>query len=272
MGPFDRLVRYLKGHRGPVAVALSGGVDSSLVLLLCREVMGREQVVALTAEAEVFTREDLEFASSVAKSLGVRHEFLRFELLKSWFFRENPKDRCYHCKRAIFEGFLDWAKREGIGVIFDGTNASDAEEGRPGIKALSELGIKSPLLECGVKKEDVRRLARGLGLSHWSRPSSPCLATRFPEGESVEAYKLEMVRRAEEELRRLLSTEVLRVRYIRGEARIEVPEGLLERAFSLRKEIADKVLRVGFRRVSLDLEGYRVPKGHSLHLGALGLQ
>jgi len=238
------------------AVAFSGGVDSTVLLACAARVLGPEKVVALHAVGEVFPPEERELAHRTARSLGVRLEEVPVDLLSLPAFRENPPDRCYHCKRHLLGLFLERARELGAEVLWEGTQRDDLSAFRPGLRALSELGVRSPLAEAGLDKGTVRALARTLGLPQAERPPSPCLATRFPPGEPVTREALSMVYHAEKALRDLLGEEILRVRYLRGEARLEVPPEALSRVFSVRDRVVKILRERGFRRVSLDLEGY----------------
>ncbi|QJA06362.1 ATP-dependent sacrificial sulfur transferase LarE [Thermosulfurimonas marina] len=239
------------------AVAFSGGVDSAVLLACAVQVLGPEKVVALHAVGEIFAPEERKLARETARSLGVRFEEIPVDFLSLSAFRENPPDRCYYCKRHLLGLFLERARQLGVEALWEGTQKSDLSSFRPGLKALSELGVRSPLAEAGLTKEEVRSLARALGLPQAERPSSPCLATRFPPGEPVTSEALFLVYRAEKTLRDLLGEEILRVRYLRGEARLEVPPEVLPRVFSERSQVVEVLRALGFRRVSLDLEGYR---------------
>ncbi len=250
------LRRKLSGFRR-VAVALSGGVDSAVLTAAVARVLGPEAVLTLTATGPIFPPEELKLARRTARLLGVVHQEVRFEALRLPAFRENPPDRCYYCKRALLEAFWLEARRFGAEVLFDGTQKDDLEEDRPGLLALRELGVKSPLAEAGLGKAAVRHLARLLGLPQAEREASPCLATRFPPGEPVTLEGLRLVYRAEKELRSRLGLWPLRVRWVRGEARLEVPPSEIPAVFARRGEVLETLKALGFRRVSLDLEGYR---------------
>ena len=247
---------FLSGFRR-VAVALSGGVDSAVLTAAVARVLGPESVVALTATGPIFPPEELELARRTACLLGVEHREVPFEALRLRAFRENPPDRCYHCKRALLESFLSVAREAGAEALFDGTQRDDLGEDRPGLRALRELGVKSPLAEAGLGKTEIRRLAHALGLPQAERISSPCLATRFPPGEPVTPEGLRLVYLAEKELRARLGLWPLRVRWVRGEARLEVPPSEISAVFARRSEVLGVLSRFGFRRISLDLEGYR---------------
>ncbi|RUM89476.1 MAG: ATP-dependent sacrificial sulfur transferase LarE [Thermodesulfatator sp.] len=239
-----------------VAVAFSGGMDSAVLLACAARVLGPERVIALHAVGEVFPPRERIWARETARQLGIRLEEIPVDLLALPAFRENPPDRCYHCKRHLLRLFLEEARRLGAEVLWEGTHQDDLSASRPGLKALSELGVRSPLAEAGLNKKAVQALARKMGLPQAEKLPSPCLATRFPPGEPVTREGLYLVYRAEEALRDLLGEETLRVRYVRGEARLEVPPEALPRVFSQRWRIVTLLRKWGFRRISLDLEGY----------------
>ena len=240
-----------------VAVALSGGVDSAVLAAAAARILGPERVLALTATGPIFPPGEAELARETARILKVEHKEVFFDALSIPEFWENPPDRCYHCKKTLFELFLREVRNFGAKALLDGTQADDLLEDRPGLRALSELGVRSPLAEAGLTKGEVRELARGLGLLQAERPSSPCLATRFPPGEPVTREGLERVLRAEDFLLKHLNLAPIRVRLVRGEARIEAPPEALDQLFAAREKIIPVLKRLGFKRVALDLEGYR---------------
>ncbi len=206
----DRLIGYFKGFKG-AAVAFSGGVDSSVVAAAAYSALG-DNAIAVTVASEFLPESELRQASSVASAVGIRHEILPINALEDEAVASNPPDRCYHCKSADFAAVSNIAKKFGITFVFDGTNADDLGGRRPGLKALVELGVKSPLLELGIGKDEVREIARELNLPNAEKPSSPCLASRFPYGMRITREDLERVREAEEYLFTLGFTE-LRVRH-----------------------------------------------------------
>ena len=249
------LTGYFRSIKGAV-VAFSGGVDSSVVAAAAFIALG-ERSVAVTVASEFLPDSEIRQAASVAGVIGIRHEVLRLSVLGDEKISSNPPDRCYHCKKGDFGAILEIAKKRGFDV-FDGTNADDARTRRPGLKALSEMGIKSPLRELGIGKEEVREIARGMKLPNSERPSSPCLASRFPYGMTITESDLERVGQAEEFLRSLGYTE-LRVRHHGNLARIELPAGEMPLilASGHREKIVAKLLSLGYNYVALDLKGFR---------------
>ncbi|MHB8173896.1 MAG: ATP-dependent sacrificial sulfur transferase LarE [Nitrospirota bacterium] len=251
----DNLIDYFKNFNG-AAVAFSGGVDSSVVAAAAYKAL-RDKSLAVTVVSEFVPDSELRQASSVAGAIGIRHEVLRMSVLEDEKIASNPPERCYHCKKGDFGVILKLAKKYGFGV-FDGTNDDDTKARRPGLKALCEMGIKSPLMELGIGKEEVRRIARELRLPNSERPSSPCLASRFPYGMRITGKDLEKVGQAEEFLRSMGFIE-LRVRHHGNLARIELAAGdmPLITAPGQREKVVAKLTALGYNYVALDLKGFR---------------
>ncbi|MFO8072313.1 MAG: ATP-dependent sacrificial sulfur transferase LarE [Polyangia bacterium] len=238
-----------------VAVALSGGVDSALLLRACREwVPGR--VLAATAASRLHPFSDL--AVAVGRALDVEVRFLRAEPLDDERFRRNPRDRCLICKRMIMGALVELAREEGIEAALEGSVTDDLEEHRPGRRALEELGVRSPLVEVGLSKAEVRLVAQSWSIPVSERPPDTCLATRFPRGEELTDSALRRVARAEEYLRGLVSGP-LRVRAHGRTARIEVDAEQIERLVQpgVRREVGERLESIGFSHVAVDLAGYR---------------
>ena len=241
---------------GSVAVAFSGGADSTLLAAEARRVLGRDHVLAVTATGEVFPPGEADEAKELAARLDLAHEVLETRQLETKAFRENPPDRCYLCKREIFGAVLARAKARGMAAVCDGSNADDAKVYRPGLRALEELGVRSPLKEAAMTKADVRALSRQLGLPTADRPAMPCLASRFPYGQPITAEALHRVAGAEDVLRQL-GFQGCRVRDHGTVARIEVAPADVEAAVGHRERLVRDLKALGYAYVTLDLEGYR---------------
>lgn len=240
-----------------VAIAYSGGVDSTLLLSVAREVLG-DKVVAVTSRSETYPPHELEEAKSLARCLGVRHIIIHTEELSIERFSDNPPDRCYYCKRELFEKLWEVARREGLEAVCDGANADDVGDWRPGLIAGKELSVRSPLKEAGLTKDEIRALSKQRGLPTWDKPAYACLSSRFPYGEKITPEKVRMVARAEE-LLRSLGFRQYRVRHHGSVARIEllpedIPRALEERT---REKISQGLKQLGFTYVAIDLDGYR---------------
>ena len=238
-----------------VLVAYSGGTDSTFLLAVAQGVLG-DNVLAVTARAPIFTASEMAAAEEMARRLGVRHLFVRSGVLDEPRFSSNPPDRCYLCKRALFSRLRGIAQNYGYEVA-DGSNLDDLGEYRPGLRALRELGVRSPLVEADLTKADIRSLSREMGLPTWDQPSQTCLSTRFPYGDHLTEEDLRRVEKAEEFLHSLGLTQ-LRVRVHGMLARVEVPEYETVRVLrELAPQIVDEFKALGYTYISLDLEGYR---------------
>ncbi len=239
-------------------VAFSGGVDSTLLLALALNELGAEHVLAVTAHGDVHTDQEVRAAEELASWLGVRHLVITTHELALPGFATNPPDRCYLCRSAMYRSLTEMAHREGLKEVVDGANLDDGADYRPGIGAARSLGVRSPLAEAGLGKDQVRDLARRLGLPNWALPASPCLASRFPYGEEITTEGLRMVEAAESCLRRL-GFVTSRVRHHGVLARVEVPTDDIARAAaeSVRHAIVDCLRGLGYLYVSLDLDGFR---------------
>lgn len=240
-----------------VVVAFSGGVDSTLVLKIAADLPGT-QVVAATVDSPLTVPGEMNRAKQLADLLGVKHVTITSNPLTAAGFRLNPPERCYLCKRHVYATLGDLAREEGAGGVLDGANADDAGDFRPGLRAAREMGVRSPLLEAGLTKEEVRWLARKLGLPNWNQPAQPCLATRIPYNELITEEKLQQIAHAEQFLIERGFSPV-RVRHHGPVARLELlPEQIAR--FSdpfLREEIDKTCKQLGFLYVSVDLAGLR---------------
>jgi len=263
---YKKLTAIIHSYNSAV-VAFSGGADSTLLAFAAAEALGPDNVLCVTARAASFPERELKEAETFCAGHGIRHEILEFDEFDVEGFAANPPDRCYLCKRALFSMIKELAEKEGIPgekrapVVLEGSNLDDDSDYRPGMKAISELGVKSPLRDAGLAKDDIREILKALGLQAWDKQPFACLATRFVYGEEITKEKLDMVGRAEQYLLDLGFAGV-RAR-IHGErvytARIEArPDDIaLLAAEPLRGEISGYFKDVGFEYVTLDLTGYR---------------
>ncbi|CAN5912618.1 ATP-dependent sacrificial sulfur transferase LarE [soil metagenome] len=237
-------------------VAFSGGVDSSLALAIAASAIPKENVLAVTSNNETYLPSELDLAKDVADSLGVEHLVVNTRELDDPNYSSNPTNRCYFCKSTLYSDLDSLAHSRGYDCVIDGANADDEGDYRPGRKAARELGVVSPLSLAGVGKDEVRELARHLGLSSWDKPALACLSSRFPYGQEITPEKLTQVARAEEFLRDRGFQQV-RVRHHGDIARLEVGSEEMDRAFAERGEIATELQDAGFLYVALDLAGYK---------------
>lgn len=241
-----------------VLIAFSGGVDSTFLLAAAHQTLG-DNVLGVTVLSEVHPEWEQREAVTLARQIGARHQTLSVEVLDTPAFRENPPERCYLCKQALFSKLKEVAAQQGFRCVADGTNADDEGDFRPGMRALKELEIRSPLKEVGLTKQEIRAYSKQLGLATWDRPSFACLASRFPYGTRITRERLRQVDQAEELLRER-GFRTFRVRYHGDLARIEVSEDDLTRFFdaAFRKKVAHRLRELGFLYVTLDLQGYRM--------------
>jgi len=257
---YERLRRFIyeKGKDG-VVIAFSGGVDSSTLTALCKEILG-EKAVAVTAVSPTYPQEEIEEAKKVARDIGIRHIIVETNDLLNENFVRNPEDRCYYCKKELFICLKNVAEKLGFKAIFEGTNFSDLSGHRPGFKAVKEMeDVYSPWAENNFTKEEIRMIARRMGLSVSDKPPLACLASRISFGERITAEKLIRVGKAEQIIKRITGTRQLRVRDHNGLARIEVGRDERNLFFDAKvmDRIANELRKLGFKYVTMDLEGYK---------------
>lgn len=250
----EKLKENIK-QMGSVAIAFSGGVDSTFLSKISYDLLGKN-AVAVTAISATYPKSELDHAKKIAKSIGIKHLFITTEETESKVFMNNPINRCYFCKKELFLKIKTIAKQENLNHVLDGSNFNDTGDYRPGMKALSELEIISPLLEVKLTKQEIRELSKAINLETWNKPAYACLASRFPYGEKITASKLNRVEKAESYLF-ALGIEQVRVRYHNTIARIEVSKEDVQNIVQRSEDIVKRLKELGFEYVTLDLEGYR---------------
>ena len=253
----NRLRTYIK-NLGAVAVAFSGGVDSTLLLYVAKEQLG-DKAIAFTCYSQSFPEREAKEAHEFCENMGVRQVIVTLDQLQIPGFVENPKNRCYICKRKLFETMRTEAERCGITAVIEGSNVDDEGDYRPGLIAIKELGVLSPFRSCGLTKKEIRELSKQLGLPTWKKPSFACLSTRFVYGERITTERLRRVELAEQKLYELGFAQ-FRVRMHGNVARIELLAEDLEQVTKeeIRSRIVETFTELGFIYVTLDLQGYRM--------------
>ena len=238
-----------------VVIAYSGGVDSTFLSKVAFDVLG-DNALAITANSETYPRSEFEEAVKLAREIGIKHEAIESEELDIPEFSANPVNRCYYCKSELFSKLKEIAGERGLRHVVDGSNYDDLDDYRPGMQALEELCVRSPLKESRLTKDDIRELSKEMGLPTWDKPSFACLSSRFPYGNEITRDKLTAVGEAEIFLRGL-GIRQLRVRHHEQIARIEVTEEDMGLLFQNRKQIVKKLKELGYDYVTMDLQGYR---------------
>lgn len=252
---YMKLIDYLK-KLDRVVLAFSGGVDSTFLLKAAKEAL-EDNIKAVTILSPYIPKWEVDEAKELVKELKVKYEIVEVPIIDE--IQHNPEDRCYLCKKAVFGMIQDIAKKEGYNYVIDGTNFDDLGDYRPGLKALGELEVKSPLLECKLTKEEIRSLSKELGLNTWDKPPYACLLTRIPYGNELKVEDFEKIEEAEKYMMSI-GFRAVRVRCHGDLARIEVNKNDRVKLFNegILDEISSKLKKIGFKYITMDLEGYRV--------------
>ncbi|MCX5699280.1 MAG: ATP-dependent sacrificial sulfur transferase LarE [Candidatus Omnitrophica bacterium] len=251
----DRLKRIILAYKSTV-VAFSGGQDSAFLLKICALTLPPDKILAVTAVSATYPKDELAKAKILAKDIGVRIKVIKTAELKNKKFSDNSFKRCYFCKQELFSKLILIAKRNKLNFVLDASNISDKLDYRPGNIAKRELNIKSPLIQAGLSKEDIRGLSKKLGLSSWNKPSLACLASRIPYGTKITAQLLKRIDQAEAYLIAQGFRQV-RLRHHNDMCRIEVDKSGIRRLFNKRERIIARLKDLGYNYITVDLEGYR---------------
>lgn len=255
---FQRLISWFQNKNQKAIVALSGGVDSAVVALAAKKALDKK-AVAVTADYNTLSGDELKSARKIAKELDIDHRIVRYNELDNEEFVKNDSLRCYHCRTELASYLLLEAKKIDVSLIVDGTNIDDLKDYRPGIKAMRENGVKSPLVELGIGKQNIRSIAKSNNLSVFDKPSNSCLASRIPHGIPVTFEKLKRIETAEILVKSVFNVRQVRVRDHQDTARIEVGREEFKEMFDTGKLLAidSKLKNLGFKYVALDLSGYK---------------
>ena len=251
---YEKLLAEIKSY-GKLAVAFSGGVDSTLLLKAAYDALGKN-ALAVTVKSDFMPKSEIEEAKNIANDIGVEQVMMNIDVLEYTNIAKNPFDRCYHCKAAIFTKIMEEMEKRGFDKIAEGSNLDDINDYRPGFKAVEELGVVSPLLDVEITKEEIRELAKELNLPNWNKPTAACLASRIPYGDEITKEALERVCQAE----LILSSYGFinaRVRLHKTVARIEIMEKDFENFLKNRERILYSLKSLDFPYIALDLEGYK---------------
>jgi uncharacterized protein len=260
MTKLDRLADWFSDKKN-VLVALSGGVDSALVAYAAHKTLG-DKALAVTADYKTLAQEELQTAKMICREIGIRHVIISYDELQNEDFVRNDKNRCFYCRTELSEHLKQLAQKEHTDLVVDGTNIDDLGDYRPGITAMKNNGVRSPLVEVGFSKQDIRTVAQQIGLSVYDRPSNSCLASRIPWGQRVTAERLARIEMGETFVKQIFGAKQVRVRDIVGTAKIEV--GINDLPLLSEKNKLDvlvsKLKAIGFESVIVDSDGYRPGK------------
>ncbi|MDI6605835.1 MAG: ATP-dependent sacrificial sulfur transferase LarE [Candidatus Omnitrophota bacterium] len=250
-----RLKEIISGM-GSCLIAFSGGVDSTFLVKIAADILPKERLLAVTADSTTYPKEELVFAKAMARRLGARHKIIKTSELADKRFSANPPNRCYFCKKELFGRLKKIAAQLNFNFVVDASNVSDKSDFRPGNIAKEKFKVRSPLTEAGLTKQDIRILSKNLGLKTWDKPALACLASRIPYGRKISPQLLRRINRAEIFIKKMGFRQV-RVRDYDNYCRIEVPKADLARLIGKGNQIIDKLKKLGYNCITLDLEGYR---------------
>ena len=259
MSKLDDLENWFDG-KNKVMIALSGGVDSALVAYAAYQKLG-DSAIAVTADYKTLSAEELQTAKQICSEIGIKQLLLDYDELENPEFIKNDSNRCFHCRLELGDHLIELAKKHNVKIIVDGTNLDDLGDYRPGIEALKQNDIKSPLVETNFSKSEIRDVAKSVGLSVFDKPSNSCLASRIPWGQRVTAERLTRIELGETIVKQLTNVKQVRVRDYDGSAKIEVDKDMISVFDSgILKQITEKLNMIGFSTVEIDQEGYKPGK------------
>ena len=259
MSKLDDLENWFDG-KNKVMIALSGGVDSALVAYAAYQKLG-DSAIAVTADYKTLSVEELQTAKQICSEIGIKQLLLDYDELENPEFIKNDSNRCFHCRLELGDHLIELAKKHNVKIIVDGTNLDDLGDYRPGIEALKQNDIKSPLVETNFSKSEIRDVAKSVGLSVFDKPSNSCLASRIPWGQRVTAERLTRIELGETIVKQLTNVKQVRVRDFDGSAKIEVEKDMISVFDSgILKQITEKLNMIGFSTVEIDQEGYKPGK------------
>jgi len=259
MSKLDELENWFDG-KNKVMIALSGGVDSALVAYAAYQKLG-DSAIAVTADYKTLSVEELQTAKQICSEIGIKQLLLDYDELENPEFTKNDSNRCFHCRLELGDHLVELAKKHNVKIIVDGSNLDDLGDYRPGIEALKQNGIKSPLVETNFSKSEIRDTAKSVGLSVFDKPSNSCLASRIPWGQRVTAERLTRIELGETIVKQLTNVKQVRVRDYDGSAKIEVDRDMISVFDSgILKQITEKLNLIGFTTVEIDQEGYKPGK------------